>query len=1065
MSADARNNAKAPADQQARDRIVSDLDTNLLVEAGAGSGKTTSLVGRMLALVARGTSVDRIAAVTFTRKAANELRERFQLALEARVRDGALGIEVTMRYDAALRDLDSAFLGTIHAFCARLLRERPLEAGLDPNFHEVTDDDWTQLQADFWNRWLERLKRGDNPMLRALGDVGIDARGLYDGFRKVIDFLDVEFPLGESVAPEVTDCRRALEKLLTRAEKMLPASEPAAGWDPLMKLVRRLTVQRRITDWSDVASFCAAIEKLSASGCKPTQNRWGADKETKAASKALGEEFLALIEGVAADVLRCWREHRYPIVMRFLLRAAEEFARERLATAQLGFSDLLLLSAALLRENPDARDQLGARYAHLLVDEFQDTDPVQAEVCLLLASPSSEGNDWRSVRPRVGGIFVVGDPKQSIYRFRRADIQVFELVKRRFEEFGAVLALTQNFRSTEPIEQLVNKHFAQVFPVEGTAQQAPFSAMQTDRPGVPPDGVFWYTVCPDTRRKDAIFERDAEMLGSWIAARIARGERQAGDFLILTEKKEPIAYYARALAERNVAVSTTGAALPQEVELTELLVVMRAIGDPENPVLIAAALEGLFFGLTPADLYVGKKGGLHFSITHRPSEAESAVGRALLQLHEWWKVSQRQPADVLLERIIDDTGLLLLAASQTLGDARAGALLHLVEALRSASTAGASGVTDAMERLEALLAQEAPDAPLRPGRTDAVRVMNLHRAKGLEANVVVLAAPQVHDPFEPTVYVRRDDTGTRGGLVIKAEGVAVAQPPEWEKMKGDEALFASAEKDRLLYVATTRPKCELVVARCEHNTQARGTEHKGWAYGPLATMLDRVASEMTMVVTAAPGRSRVTRSAAEMQVAVDAAKARLGAASAASIRTVTVTESAKEEREAAREYDLPLSRGLGPAWGRAVHRALEGAGRGRSKSSDSFEFFVRAIAVDEGLDDERADSLVALVGEMIASDAWTRLGGGEAAFELAVVRVEREGDVEVVTEGVIDAAVRGEGGWAVLDWKTDDVDDGEWAKRHVGYQRQVSQYAAMLTALGEGPATGELVRARSGVSR
>ncbi len=1057
MSAAAPNDGKAPADQQARDRIVSDLDTNLLVEAGAGSGKTTSLVGRMLALVARGTPVDRIAAVTFTRKAANELRERCQLALEARVRDGTLGDEVTMRYDAALRDLDSAFLGTIHAFCARLLRERPLEAGLDPNFQEVTDDDWTQLQADFWNRWLERLKRGDDPTLRALGDVGIDARGLYEGFHKVIDFPDVEFPLGESVAPEIADCRRALEKLLTRAEKMLPASEPAAGWDPLMKLVRRLTVQRRITDWSDVASFCAAIEKLSASGSKPTQSRWGADRETKAAAKALGEEFLALIEGVAADVLRCWREHRYPIVMRVLLRAAEEFARERLATAQLGFSDLLLLSAALLRENPDARDQLGARYAHLLVDEFQDTDPVQAEVCLLLASPSSEGKDWRSVIPRAGGIFVVGDPKQSIYRFRRADIQVYELVKRRFGEFGAVLALTQNFRSTEPIEQLVNKHFEQVFPAEGTAQQAPFSAMQTDRPGVPPDGVFWYTVCPDGRSKDAIFERDAEMLGSWIAARIARGERQAGDFLILTERKEPIAYYARALAERNVAVSTTGAALPQEVELTELLVVMRAIGDPENPVLIAAALEGLFFGLTPADLYAGKKGGLHFSITHRPSEGESAVGRALGKLHEWWKVSQRQPADVLLERIIDDTGLLLLAASQTLGDARAGALLHLVEALRSASTTGASGVTDAMERLATLLAQEAPDAPLRPGRTDAVRVMNLHRAKGLEATVVVLAAPQVHDAFEPTVYVRRDDTGTRGGLVIKADGVAVAQPPEWEKMKGDEALFARAEKDRLLYVATTRPRCELVVARCEHNTQARGTEHKGWAYGPLATMLEAVGSELSMAVTAAPGRARVRRSAAEMHLAVDAAKARMGAASVASIRTVTVTESANKEREAAREYDLPQSRGLGPAWGRAVHRALEGAGRGRT--GDAFEFFVRAIAANEGLDVEKAEALITLVAQVRASDAWARLVAGEAAFEFPVMEVKREGDVEQLTEGVMDAAAKTAEGWLVLDWKTDDVGKGEWEKRRGGYEGQVARYAEMLTALGGEPAAGAIVRA------
>ncbi|HWE40925.1 MAG TPA: UvrD-helicase domain-containing protein, partial [Gemmatimonadaceae bacterium] len=876
----------------------------------------------------------------------------------------------------------------------------------------------------------------------------------------VTDFPDVEFPLGESAAPDVADCRRALEKLLARAEAMLPRTEPEKGWDKLMKVVRRLSLLRRIRDWGDVAEFCAAIEELTAGKCEATQNRWGADKETKKAAKALSEDFASFITDIAADVLRCWREHRYPIVMRFLLRAARDFAAERLATAQLGFGDLLLLAASLLRENGEARDQLGIRYAHLLVDEFQDTDPVQAEVCMLLASRASEGNDWRTVRPRAGGIFVVGDPKQSIYRFRRADIQVYELVKRRFEELGAVLALTQNFRSTEPIENLVNGHFADVFPARGTPAQAPFSAMKTGRPGLPPDGVYQYTVCPDAKRQDAIFARDAEMLGSWIAARIAKGERQAGDFLILTAERKPIAYYARALAERNVPVSTTGAALPQELELTELLVVLRTIADPENPVLIAAALEGLFFGLTPADLYAARVAGLHFSTTHRPSEEASAAGRALLQLHEWWKVSQRQPADVLLERIIGDTGLLFHAASQPLGDARAGALLHLVEALRAASTSGASGVSAAMERLEVLLDREAPDAPLRPGRTDAVRIMNLHKAKGLEATVVVLAAPYERDPFDPEVWVRRDERGTRGALVIKVDDTIIAQPPGWSEKAADEALFSAAERDRLLYVATTRPRCELVVARCEHHTQARGTEYKGWAYGPLGRMLDAVASELKMEVTAAPGRARVSRSAEEMRAAVGAAAARVEAASVASLWVETVTESAKEQREVAREYDMPVARGLGPAWGRAVHRALEAAGRGRS--GEDLAFMVRAIGGEEGLDEERTAALGRLVEEVRGSEAWGRLSGGEAVFELPMMEVRREGGVEVVTEGVMDAAVRTAEGWVVMDWKTDEVGDGEWAKRRVGYERQVGRYAEMVTALGGGRASGEVVRVRGG---
>ncbi|NUO65047.1 MAG: UvrD-helicase domain-containing protein [Gemmatimonadaceae bacterium] len=1053
-----RETQAAPADEAARSRILTDLDTNLLVEAGAGSGKTTSLVGRMVALVERGTPVERIAAVTFTRKAANELRERFQLALESRVRGDAPNAESAERCEAALRQLDAAFLGTIHSFCGRLLRERPLEVGLDPSFEEVTEEDWTELQDEFWNRWLERAKRGDDPALRELAAVGVDPRALRKGFDKVVKYPDVAFPTGESVAPNARDCRTKLEELVTRAERMLPREEPEGGWDPLMALVRRLTVQSRIRDWGDVAAFCETLERMTISACKVTQKKWGADKETKAAAKALCEEFTEFVQGPAADVLRCWREHRYPVVMRFLGRAAAEFERERLATATLGFNDLLLLAAKLLRENAEARDQLGARWAHLLVDEFQDTDPVQAEVCLLLASPSSEGDDWRRVTPRPSAIFVVGDPKQSIYRFRRADIQVYELVKRRFASFGAVLALTHNFRSTKPIESLVNAHFAGVFPATGTPAQAPYSAMTTWKDVAPADGVYMYTVCPDRNAKEAIFREDAALLASWIAARIAKGERSAGDFLILTDQKAPIEHYARALSERNVAASTSGAPLPQERELRELLLVLRTLADPENAVLVAAALEGLFFGLSPADLHAGRRAGLHFSITHRPTDEESLCGRALRQLHEWWKVSQRHPADVLLERILDDTGLLFHAASQTLGDARAGALLHLVEALRASSVTGASAVTDATERLELLLRQEAADAPLRPGRSDAVRVMNLHRAKGLEATVVVLAAPYEGDGFEPTVYVRRDEQGATGAMVIEGDGLAIAQPPGWEKMAAEESLFERAEDDRLLYVATTRPMRELVVARCAKTTKAHGTEHLGWAWTPLAATLAKVGQPLELVATDAPGRNRVQRSADELREATENATRRLGLASVPTLRVATVTESVKEQRETARAYDLPKATSPGAAWGRAVHRAMEAVGRGRS--GESLDVFLAAVAREEELDAERSAALPRLVAELTASERWTRLMANAPALELTIMSRTTEDGADLLTEGVIDAASRDADGWTLLDWKTDGVADAEWAKRVDQYERQVGTYGEMLTALTGAPAAGEIVRAR-----
>ena len=1058
-----------PQDQGARDRIRTDLGTNMLVEAGAGSGKTTSLVDRMLEHVRTGTPVERLTAVTFTRKAANELRERFQVRLEREIRESPAASEQTRRCEQALRELDRAFLGTIHSFCARLLRERPLEVGLDPNFQEVSEDAWEELKQRFWRRWVERARRENDKGLAELADVGIDPSMLYEGFKTVMTYPDVDFPLASSARPDTTSCQREIEKLLDSARRAMPNTEPAGGWDNLMKLVRRLEFRRNLGAFADIAGFCDALESISDSHCELVQKRWSDTKEGKAHAKGLGESFVALLNGPIADVLRCWREHRYPIVMRVLQRAATEFARERHATGQLGFEDLLLLTARLLRESPAVRDDLGARFAHLLVDEFQDTDPIQAEVCFLLTSHSSEGDDWRTVTPRPGSLFVVGDPKQSIFRFRRADIQIYELVKRRMETFGVVLPLTANFRSVSSVEAVVNGHFAGIFPTEATLEQAPFRAMETRQEPSGTDGVFTYVVRPPGRgNKEEVLTLDAGMVASFIAERIAAGEKRAGDFMILAPKKEPIEYYARALTERNIPVSTTGARLPQEHELRELLVVLRAIADPEDAIAVVAALEGLFFGASPADLWRASRRGIRFSVTHRPSDEQDATARALLQLHEWWKIAQRHPADVLLERILDDSGLLLHAAAQPLGEARAGALLHLVESLRAASVLGANGLPDAMERLETVLTAESADAPLRPGRTDAVRVMNLHKAKGLEADVVFLAAPLDRGDFPPSVYIARADSGRATGWlnIGHREGQVtrvLGHPPKWAELQAKEAVFQEAEQARLLYVAATRAKRELFVSQCE-KTLVRSLKPDESIWRPLAPILEEHAVPRALRVTPAPGRRKVERSAVSLIEATKDAATRVHEAATASLRFATVTDEAKgTDAESsvvtARRAGERVSTGHGVAWGRAVHRSMEALGRGRS--GDSLRAFVGAVAKEEELDDELSAALLPLVERTAASEAWrTLLASGVPRVELTIMRRTESAGVETITEGVIDAAVLGPNGWRVVDWKSDDVDDAGWNARHETYARQVDAYVKMLASLtGEG-GTGSVERVR-----
>ena len=244
-------------DTRAREAIARDLDANLLVEAGAGSGKTTELVRRMIALVESGVAeVDEIAAVTFTRKAAAELRVRFQEAIEQRLSlDGTPAAEGELGRDRLARALDvidRAFIGTIHSFCARLLRERPLEVGLDPGFEELPVEERLVLRSRFWHAYLERLARDSDPLLEELAHAGLRPTSLYGLFEHVVENPDVDFEVEEAQAPseaESADVRAELETVVGLGWELMPEREPQRGWDPLQKKIRSARFAREISGW------------------------------------------------------------------------------------------------------------------------------------------------------------------------------------------------------------------------------------------------------------------------------------------------------------------------------------------------------------------------------------------------------------------------------------------------------------------------------------------------------------------------------------------------------------------------------------------------------------------------------------------------------------------------------------------------------------------------------------------------------------------------------------------------------------------------------------------------
>ncbi len=444
-------------DAEARQAIRTKLDVTMLVEAAAGTGKTTSLVDRMVNLVRNGKArASSIAAITFTVKAAAQLRERFQEAVERASREER---QISIFLRDALKEIDRGFIGTTHAFCARLLRERPVEAGLDPEFEELDEVAARRATAEFWNRWYEEENIDGNPLLAEALEVGLDRKSLRGAFERVVEYPDVVLVSERSERPAL---RRVVDALLVHLDQIEPhlPKDKTHKPDPFEKMIVTLLRQRRSADLDDPFEQFVFLDEANHAKHKPTQKLWPDGKT----AKRLWEAYADFVNDELRPAVQRWREHVHGIALEVLRPAAAAFAAERRLHGTLTFQDLLVCARDMLRDHIAVRRYFQRRFTHLLVDEFQDTDPLQAEILFYLTGEELAEKNWRKLRPRPGSLFIVGDPKQSIYRFRRADITTYLDVRRRIGEGGGLIVeLSTNFRSTPVICTFVNDAFSTLF--------------------------------------------------------------------------------------------------------------------------------------------------------------------------------------------------------------------------------------------------------------------------------------------------------------------------------------------------------------------------------------------------------------------------------------------------------------------------------------------------------------------------------------------------------------------------------------------------------------------------
>jgi len=1105
------------SDEAARRRITSSLDTTFLVEAGAGSGKTKSLVDRMIALIATGrTTIQTLAAVTFTRKAAAELRGRFQVALERSLapepEDGKRAWRPHERtlLKAALRDLEQGFIGTIHSFCARLLRERPVECGLDPEFVEMEEIDDAVFRETCWHDYLAKARQEPGDVLESLDEVGLSPADLRDTFDELATYPEVEPEPGRQEPPDLQAARAALERFLDESAASIPEVRPESGWDGLQFLMRRLSGRRDRLGFTDPGLLMESFELLEGNP-SIVQKRWRS-KEEALRFLAAFEDFKTRTVG---PVLRDWREYRHGRALAFLKPALKDYDLRRRERSRLNFGDQLLLTASLLKENPEVRRYFEGRIKRLLVDEFQDTDPIQAEILFYLTGTDLAETDWTLLRPAPGSLFLVGDPKQSIYRFRRADIDTYNLAKEVIVRGGGeVLDLVANFRSLACIGEYVNGVFGPsggtkgLFPAAPTATQARFAPLVTRRSACESaaGGIFKITVPKEFRNSEKpIAEKDAAAISEFIDRALGGGlqvleigkdgrERprraRPEDFLILFRYKKNMDIYARSLEEKGIPYEISGSdAFSESGEIAEIIALLQALQDPANAVSGIAVLRGIFFGVSDQVLLDHRAAGGSLDFTEKTSATgpgAEPVRRAMADLREWREWTRSNPPSVALEKILEASGLLGYLASTEMGSSRAGNVLKLVEIVRSLEAEGTTSfaaISDFIAdpgRLETV-----EEMSLTPGRRDAVRLMNLHKAKGLEAPIVFLANPAGMKDREPDKHIvrleggsgspARSATGRPRGFFLFRKRVGyqtklLSQPVGWAGIVDKAALYRDAEEHRLMYVAATRAKDMLVVSSYEGDLGAK----KAWR------ILDERLGDVQELGLLPPRKAAAAPSvapaisASEIAAATRGIRERKAESARASYRLETVTALAKTGPRP----DDGEPGGRGREWGTAVHSLLNTLGRvwarkapgpgGLPVSGEELARLAGNALAAVAVGGEKAGELAALVSAIVRTEFWRRAMAAERKhFEIPFSVRIAAGDPDhaaisggasllalggrkpvavaagapIFLAGAIDLAFREADGWVIADYKSDKVSDAALAS---GFEEAKKAFDALV---------------------
>ena len=1070
-------------DALARHRITRDaLGETLFIEAGAGSGKTTTIVERIVNLVViEGVELQHIAAITFTEAAAAELRDRVRAAFERTARQSRG--DVRQRCLAALEQSDIAAISTLHSYAQRVLSEHPVEAGVPPRF-DVLDEVQSILALDArWRVWLDaQLADSDNhPLIEWSVVLRIEiarrrAATLKDVARVFNDNWDrleaspISDP-GRLTPIDLHELQRAAAAVLDLESEQLDSNDRLAQF--IEDRRRKLEVLR---DGSDALEAVAVIKSEDRWTFAHGQKKnWLDIERVKTSLNHLAAVATRVVDAASAAVLAQWRWR----LATFTLEAAEQRRRE----GTLEFHDLLVLARRLVRRSPSARRALHERYTHLVIDEFQDTDPIQIELVTLIATNSDEVGDrhWSALQIEPGRLCFVGDPKQSIYRFRRADVALFREAGERFAPDGRAVSLVQNFRTVPTVLQWINHVFGALMRDAPPEQQPPYHALipaRAERDAGEHRVVLLGGPHDESHRAEMLRTLEATDVVRSIRSMILEGDRwlvaddndwrppRFDDIVVLVPSRLSLPALEQALRDADVPYRAEASTLVFDTqEVREPLVALQAIDDPSDEIAIVASLRSPLFGCGDDDLLEFTAAGGRWDYRSGPPgslpEGHPVVSALayLRRCHEerlWLEPSE------LLERVLRERRAFELALLHRRPRDVWRRLRFIVEQARQFVECNRGGLRAflswaELQRYEGARVHE----PLLPELDDnSVRIMTIHSAKGLEFPITIVSGLTAQRSG------RRRGVGVHWGDSLPEIKMSGAATPAFDVLDDFEQEMDDHEKLRLLYVATTRARDHLVVS-AHHVVPANGAAPREtfakMVWEQSVAELDRSCrvlppgDDMPFVFPPSPLESRpgdtadARREWADRRHAVLArppftvSATAIAAAFAEGRPAGGLPDQADDDFAGDGSVDVPATstsgyrRGrAGTAIGRAVHAVLQVA---ELDSSTDIVALSRTHAALEGVTEwvdtiarsaEAARSCATVQRALAAPQHWREL------FVAAPI----EGRA---IEGFVDLLFREGDDLVVVDYKTDEVGDDAAIDRAVArYRPQAAAYALAL---------------------